>query len=254
MIVSTEICFICGRLSHFQFPDNFLLLREAVCSNCRSSIRSSDITKIIIKTLLGYERSLLEVREFLKKYKILEAASYGGINNSLKGSPNYTYSEYFDNIPNGHIHKGILCVDLQNILFADETFDLIITQDVFEHIKNKDAAFGEVKRVLRKGGYHIFTVPVHENKKTSSRDNLPPVYHGDPLRDGVLVYTDFGNDLCEILNEQYMMPTKQIMVHKFYEKHEISDVDKDYNDYLQKKDRLLEFFKYNSLVFVSKKV
>ena len=42
--------------------------------------------------------------------------------------------------------------------FQNESFDLFITQDVFEHVMEPNKAFKEIERVLKPGGAHVFTV------------------------------------------------------------------------------------------------
>ena len=42
--------------------------------------------------------------------------------------------------------------------FENESFDLFITQDVFEHVMTPNKAFKEIERVLKPGGAHVFTV------------------------------------------------------------------------------------------------
>ena len=115
-------------------------------------------------------------------------------------------------------------------------------------------AFSEINRVLVTGGYHIFTIPLHEGRKTVSRaGNARKVYHGDPIREsGSLVITDFGSDLPDILYSRGMR-TEVIMAHEFYKPQEITDVDASYEEYLSKRDRMDEYYKYNSVVFVSRK-
>lgn len=51
--------------------------------------------------------------------------------------------------------------DLHQLSFADECFDVVLTQDVMEHVLRPSAAFTEIARVLRPGGAHIFTTPRH---------------------------------------------------------------------------------------------
>lgn len=111
----------------------------------------------------------------------------------MKKMPNYVCSEYFDSIPNGsRNNEGILCENLQDLTFADERSDLVITQDVLEHVVHPESAFSEIHRELKSGGYHIFTIPYHEDKPTLRRTvnvggkmvyKYLPVYHGDPLRE-----------------------------------------------------------------------
>lgn len=72
----------------------------------------------------------------------------------------YTVSQYFPNEPFGSLVNGVHNEDLEAQTFADESFDLVITQDVFEHLYAPAKAFKEIARTLKKGGAHIFTVPI----------------------------------------------------------------------------------------------
>jgi ubiquinone/menaquinone biosynthesis C-methylase UbiE len=195
---------------------------------------------------------------------IYEASATGKIHDLLKNLPNYICSEYLDGVLPGRTKKGIRCEDLTKLTFDDNKFDLVITQDVLEHIPDPMQAFFEIKRVLKSGGYHIFTVPMHEGritvKRAEIRDNevinmMPPVHHGDPLRSlGALVYTDFGDDIQEKLFA-IGMNTELIKYSHWYAVEDITFVDgKLYSAYLDAHMKSLNaFFKYNSVVFISKK-
>jgi hypothetical protein len=72
-------------------------------------------------------------------------------------------------------------------------------------------ALGELLRVLRPGGYMVFTVPLHGGERTVERARLrdgviehllEPVHHTDPLRvEGILAFRDYGNDIVERLRD-----------------------------------------------------
>ena len=95
----------------------------------------------------------------------------------------------------------------------------MVTQDVFEHIFDIDAAFREIRRTLRPGGAHIFTTPlVNKARPTecrasrapdgSLRHHAEPEYHGNPVDpQGSLVTWHFGFDLAARVLEQAAMPT-----------------------------------------------
>ena len=55
-----------------------------------------------------------------------------------------------------NISPGNRCENLEELTFDDNTFDLVITQDVLEHVLNPGKAFKEICRVLKPGGAHKF--------------------------------------------------------------------------------------------------
>lgn len=95
--------------------------------------------------------------------------------------------------------------DLGQQPFAAASFDLVITQDVLEHLPQPVPALREIERTLRPGGRHLFTVPRTPDQPTRARAEwrggklhqlLPAEYHRDPTNPkGSLVVTDWGYDL-----------------------------------------------------------
>lgn len=106
----------------------------------------------------------------------------------LKYCFGYVAGEYFEDISSGEYKEGVLCIDLCNIPFAENSFDLVISEDVFEPIVDYKKAFREIYRVLKNGGKHIFAIPLHEGRKTISRlDNRNKVCYGDPIRPNAIL-------------------------------------------------------------------
>jgi len=98
--------------------------------------------------------------------------------------------------------------------FPDESFDVVISSDVFEHIPDPYRAHREVARVLKKGGRHVFTVPfdprgylddVRARLDSAGAIELlsPAIYHHDPVsgKCDVLVYTIFGLEMLVRLRQ-----------------------------------------------------
>ena len=212
-ILDLPQCYICGASYKFPNPDTVTNFRETrLCHNCGGSKRKIDLARVLLKVIGSDASCLSEASDDLQKLKIYLLESRGPIHAVLSSSPNFICSEYWDDMPAGGTRSNARCEDVQNLTFPDASFDIVITQDVFEHIADPEAGFKEVHRVLKPGGYHIFTVPFNrrlaqsvtrariEGKKTIHM--LPAVYHGDALRfGGCLVFTDFGHDLIEMLEK-----------------------------------------------------
>ncbi len=126
---------------------------------------------------------------------------------ALRNNPSLTVLEFFDDCRPGEIKNNILCQDLQKLTFDDNKFDIVVTQDVFEHIQDWRTAAKEIYRVLKNGGAHIFSVPfyfVSHTKKLFDNVNgnfIPVVepieYHGDGIRGMIPAYNHFGFDMIE---------------------------------------------------------
>jgi 2-polyprenyl-3-methyl-5-hydroxy-6-metoxy-1,4-benzoquinol methylase/glycosyltransferase involved in cell wall biosynthesis len=260
-------CFICGSPAEFECKKGFSL-RESTCPSCGASRRQSDLAGIILETFLpGSDEPLNSAAKKLGHLSIFDTQSTGPVHDALCGLPQYMCSEFFDDVPPGQKNPdGVLCQDLQDLTFPSDYFDLVITQDVFEHIREPQKAFLEIRRVLKPGGFHIFTVPYHEGRQTAGRivienekeiQKYPPVYHDDRLREqGALVFTDFGSDLSALL-EKAGFDTESIPCGIWYSPSEIPNIcdEKEYQEYIKNSNERnpLEYFTYNSWVFRSTK-
>lgn len=107
---------------------------------------------------------------------------------------------------------GVQHEDVTRLSFESGSLDLIVSNDVFEHIPNPEVAFSECARVLRTGGVMLASFPFHsdvDSSITRARASggklvniMPPIYHGNPISsDGSLVFTDFGWDVIEHIKQ-----------------------------------------------------
>lgn len=138
----------------------------------------------------------------------------------------YTASQFFPDTLPGAIKGGFRCENLERLRFDDGEFDLIVTQDVFEHVLTPAKAFSEVARVLKDGGAHVFTVPWCYWKDTlvrAAEENgvikhlAEPDYHGNPIdAKGSLVVTEWGRDLCDFIYRHSGLTTTVMRIHDKY--------------------------------------
>lgn len=112
----------------------------------------------------------------------------------------------------GEVVRGLRHEDVMNLSYGDACFDIVVSNDVLEHIPDPVAAFRECFRVLRPGGMVLATFPFQANSEaTLVRAKLvgkklehlqPPQYHGNPVSaDGSLVFQDFGWDLLAVASQ-----------------------------------------------------
>lgn len=134
---------------------------------------------------------------------------------------NCVQSYFYPDVPLGSMHGGFRCEDLENQTFPDATFDLVISQDVFEHVLDPARGFSEIARTLKPGGAHVFTAPWYYWKPTlvrAKRDESgqivhleKPDYHGNPIdASGSLVVTEWGTDFCEFMDRASGLKTTVI--------------------------------------------
>lgn len=109
--------------------------------------------------------------------------------------------------------------NLEQQTFEDGYFDIVVTQDVLEHILDPAAALQEIARTLRPGGVHVASVPLvrkwEKSRVRARRRNdgsidyiLPPEYHGNPISEsGSLVVTDWGYDIAAFCHKHSGMDT-----------------------------------------------
>jgi SAM-dependent methyltransferase len=81
--------------------------------------------------------------------------------------------------------------DLTALTLPSDTFDLVSTNEVLEHVSDLDAGLHEIARVLKPDGWHVGTHPfLFMSEKSDLRTKIvdgalvhlmPPEYHGNPV-------------------------------------------------------------------------
>lgn len=204
--VLAGICPVCAASVRFgAFGTN---PREAGrCGGCGASNRQRQMA-FVVRRVLG-----LGVRQSLRlpaHWVVLNTEARGPVHAALAGQPGYVAAEYWGaEHAGGALVNGIRHEDLQALSLADGSADLVLSSDVLEHVPDPYAAHREIARVLRPGGWHIFTVPFREAEADDVRAVprggrpvllAPALYHEDPLRpEGTLVWRIFGYEMLERL-------------------------------------------------------
>lgn len=206
-------CNICGNWTIFICIDVDTVRNNMYCPICKSSSRKRHVAKLLIDKVNSKVSSLAEIssNQQLNNLRIYNADVNDAFYQKLHNLKYYYCSSYIPNVqPGTEIEEKVFCQDIENLTFAEQNFDIVITEDVFEHIRNYQKGFQEVYRVLKKDGYHIFTVPCFFDKPTLVRVDtsgnedihlLPPEYHGDKIRGKILAYRTFGIDIFEMLEK-----------------------------------------------------
>lgn len=214
------ICPICEGIVTFVssndwFRDNLL------CSGCLSIPRERAVMQTIMKLKPNWRN--LYIHE--------SSPTDRAISRKLaRECQSYTASQYDSSIVPGQIHpsRGYRSEDLGSQTFPDGSFDIVVTQDVFKHLPDPDAAIREIARTLKPGGVHIASIPLTQGWEPSITRTrnlpsgkvehvLPPVYHGSPIDNPrSLVTTDWGYDVAAFFQKHSGMDS--IILH-------IDDID-----------------------------
>jgi SAM-dependent methyltransferase len=201
-------CNICGKGTVFFHDDRFPTRSTNKCLFCGSTCRKRHVAKEILRI---YDPSAGNIRASskLRQFRVLNTGWKDTFTRYMAGSESYFYSEYFQDVPSGtRIESRGYCEDIQNLSFQDGFFDLVVTEDVLEHIRDYRKALAEVHRVLRQGGHHIFTVPCRLDAPTLVRVDTSsdvdkyltkPEYHMGGPSGKIIAYRTFGVDILDDL-------------------------------------------------------
>jgi SAM-dependent methyltransferase len=200
-------CTICEQPTYF-IETNPWLRDYYSCIRCASIPRNRASMLVLQQEVHGWRET-----------DIYESGPGSALSDKLANEgARFTWSHYLPDKAWGTITDGVRAENLEGLTFPDESFDIVVTQDVFEHILRPELAFSEIARVLRPGGLHIFTVPLYRGKTTLVRAEPgpdgpvllhPAEYHGDPVNPkGALVVREWGDDIVDFVELTAQMPTE----------------------------------------------
>ena len=206
-----------GRL----MPNGFYFSRRGYCPCCDQTVRFlaldswlGDSFKCLSCGSIPRQRALMVVLERhypgWKDLHIHESSPNRG-GRLERDCKHYLASQFFPGRPLGEVFDGYRNEDLEKQTFPDSAFDLVVTQDVMEHVYDPLAAFREIARTLKPGGAHILSVPLVNKHRpsevwaTKAPDGSPVFageaeFHGNPVDPrGSPVTMHWGFDIVEII-------------------------------------------------------
>ena len=149
-------CPCCGGSFRKFLPYGLLDRENAKCPNC-GSLERHRLIWLYLK-----DRTNL----FSNNLMVLHFAPEMIFQKNLKNSANLDYISA-DLDPS----RAMLRVDITNIYFKDNTFDVILCSHVLEHIQDDRKAMSELFRIIKPGGWSIIQVP-RKREKTFEDDSI----------------------------------------------------------------------------------
>lgn len=194
------MCAVCEGPATFEVTTPWL--RDGlICTACGTFPRNRRLTLALDHIGVDWRRG-----------QLWEIAPFGATSDRLQREcAGYVGTHYWPDVPPGGERWGFTCQDVEAPTFADNTFDVVVSQDVFEHVFDWQRGMTQIARVLRPGGVHVWTVPrLRTLARTQTRArrvdgqvvyDAEAAYHGDPVADGSLVTSDWGLDLEELVRD-----------------------------------------------------
>jgi polysaccharide pyruvyl transferase CsaB len=223
-------CNVCGNDTRFYYTDPLLFRESLTCARCLTTSRYRSIARGIlraVKDLAGVEAESLAALASIPSARTLavydtQIAFYGEGNAypipdllARCAWIDVATSRFEPRQKRGKKLGGSTTnQNLEALTFPDASFDIVITSDVLEHVRLDERAHREIRRVLKPGGVHLFTVPHFRDRTTFTRvevvDPEDPSsdryltekeYHGDANSEGgrALSYRSYGIDLDDRL-------------------------------------------------------
>lgn len=226
-----ERCSCCGRMGPTilrprSIPDRLIerwelttrvasaLVRKEtlLCVHCGAKLRARRLASVLIDRYpVGGSRPR-SVREWSRRpeprsLRVAEINLIEGLHEALADLPHLRASDFWDGEGKP---QALPSENLTRLTYANTSFDLVLTSETLEHVPDLDRALSEIHRVLRPGGWHLFTIPLKPGvTKTFTRSELDPdgslIELATSIRHpggdwGYPVFTEFGSDIVEIVD------------------------------------------------------
>jgi SAM-dependent methyltransferase len=149
-------CTVCGRKFRRFMPYGRIRKREnALCPGCLSLERHR-LLWLFLKTKTDFFSAPLKVLHIAPEYCFIKR---------FKALVNLDYTT-------GDLESPLADVkmDILDIPFGDEQFDVVICNHTLEHVEDDRRAMKEFHRVLKEGGWAILNSPINEDREITYED------------------------------------------------------------------------------------
>ncbi len=158
------ICPICKSKFKFFAPFGLIKRENARCLNC-GSLERHRLLWIYLneKTKLFDNEIKIRLLHFAPEKAFYDIFSE---NKSIEYIPCDLFPEHYNYNGKVNINK----IDITDIPFEDNYFDVILCNHVLEHIPDDIKAMSELYRVMKKGSWGIFQVPIGYKREKTYED------------------------------------------------------------------------------------
>ena len=156
-------CLICGH--QYRIFEPFKNIENEKCTNCISMKRHRLLYKYLIEETNLFNKNSVKKRllHFAPEKAFYDLFTKQSNIDYYPGDIEPTLYQFYRN-------TKINNVDITNISFPDNYFDVILCNHVLEHIIKDKEAMAELFRVLKKDGWGIFQVPIDFNREETYED------------------------------------------------------------------------------------
>lgn len=197
-------CDVCEKVSRSISSKDWNLRNQIICQSCHHGGRIRHSYKVIQSVIEDFALPRRLIFEQITDFKKLIDLKFEGFRGVEYLGGDKTPGELYP-LKEGLVEHQDMC----SLSYDDQSYDLICSFDVLEHVYDINKALSEMYRVLSHGGSAVLTVPFYDNfNKTLKRADIvndelihfqPEHYHLNPVESsGALVFNDFGLDLFDM--------------------------------------------------------
>jgi SAM-dependent methyltransferase len=103
---------------------------------------------------------------------LLHLNQINGLSPALKDATTLVSTIHKPSLEMGAIIDGCINQDMTQLALPDNQFDLVVHSETLEHIHDFERALDEAHRVLKPGGFQIYSIPLLHGRKTRRRMGL----------------------------------------------------------------------------------